>query len=832
MIMQHRLAYGLFGPVHPIARRPRSNYWIEPQFVGGWRRADMSNVNELRVFIASPGDLAEERAELRDIERRVNSLFGATGQRVRVTGWEETLPAFGRPQGQINPMVDDCDVFVGLLRRKWGSPTGISDSGFSEEFERALDRRKRSGTLPEIAMYFANLSQGELDDAGPELNRVLDFRRRLETERLALYSTFTTPDNLAAQVAELLSGHLLGILLARQASEGPVGAITASESMTTNASTDQLEDIDEGESSPDSAQKQLVEALDALRGALTGSASITPLDNDRLELAGVALGRDKSPLRTHLVNRLYQRLDGLDLIGAEFHAWVRTLLTDVGEHPAVADRVVPGWFLLAGNEADRTDKLVQFATEEGLVGRGAVMSLYRLGARPTILWNDAAIEATVAQGQPNLAVDLWIAMLNANPGHSEVTNYLLQDATIDKSEATEVVTKLIGRILESSDLNDDSRAFLDATIQAFAGRPDDLARRLGYSSDAPGPWRLILGQIENLGSTILNGLANQSYNREVKLTVTERGLTAGLLTDATLKSLLFERDEDIRGLLLAASAKNAEVATLFLALTKDRPTGKSVPTGLEGRLLADSTSLEVLERLDAQSEYSNAPWEALTYLTPAKLMPSARRVLIEDAAELRSSLRERIGDEENIISYLADDRKRISAGLLSRNVDHMETDVRLVLTWFKENALQGFIADQDWHILENTIITSGFNLPTDFFDAYEDVSGFSSAAKFLNGPLGPSIAPVLRRNEIAWFREPAEVWYITRKERTNDEIEEALYSDLPNVRIAAAQSMCDRLDRETLKSVLEKYPTRQGQYWYNVSAILDEHLYAPTRSGS
>src|SRR4051794_166144 len=96
-----------------------------------------TDVNELCVFIASPGDLAEERAVMRGLEADLNSKFAPANIRVRMTGWEERPPTYGRPQGQINPMVDECDVFIGLLRRRWGSPTGSHDSGFAEEFERA-----------------------------------------------------------------------------------------------------------------------------------------------------------------------------------------------------------------------------------------------------------------------------------------------------------------------------------------------------------------------------------------------------------------------------------------------------------------------------------------------------------------------------------------------------------------------------------------------------------------------------------------------------------------------------------------------------------------------
>ena len=126
----------------------------------------LSDVRELTVFIASPGDLEDERAILRGLESDLNSKFAPAGIRIRMTGWEERPPAYGRPQQQINPMVDACDLFIGLLRRKWGTETGLYASGFEEEFERALMRRENTGELSEISMFFSKISQGELEDAG------------------------------------------------------------------------------------------------------------------------------------------------------------------------------------------------------------------------------------------------------------------------------------------------------------------------------------------------------------------------------------------------------------------------------------------------------------------------------------------------------------------------------------------------------------------------------------------------------------------------------------------------------------------------------------------
>lgn len=46
-------------------------------------------VRELRVFLASPGDVEAERTAVREVERRINANFEDQGVRVRVVGWEQ-----------------------------------------------------------------------------------------------------------------------------------------------------------------------------------------------------------------------------------------------------------------------------------------------------------------------------------------------------------------------------------------------------------------------------------------------------------------------------------------------------------------------------------------------------------------------------------------------------------------------------------------------------------------------------------------------------------------------------------------------------------------------
>jgi hypothetical protein len=107
----------------------------------------------LKVFLASPGDVKLERVAAEELVNEMNKYLRALGWQIALYMWEDVVPGFGRPQEIINASVDECDVFLGLLWEKWGQQTGKYSSGFEEEFERALKRRKDSGQ-PEIWLVF------------------------------------------------------------------------------------------------------------------------------------------------------------------------------------------------------------------------------------------------------------------------------------------------------------------------------------------------------------------------------------------------------------------------------------------------------------------------------------------------------------------------------------------------------------------------------------------------------------------------------------------------------------------------------------------------------
>jgi tetratricopeptide (TPR) repeat protein len=123
-------------------------------------------------------------------------------------GWEDTLASTGRrSQAVINQEIERCDVFILAMHRRWGqaAPDAQPYSSYAEEeFHRALalwqKKRREKPQASEIFVFFKHIDPGQMADPGPQLQKVLDFRRSLEESRQVLYHGFANEDEFKAEV--------------------------------------------------------------------------------------------------------------------------------------------------------------------------------------------------------------------------------------------------------------------------------------------------------------------------------------------------------------------------------------------------------------------------------------------------------------------------------------------------------------------------------------------------------------------------------------------------------------------------------------------------------
>ena len=174
-----------------------------------------TDVVQITVLLASPGDVDRERGAVRRAAEEVNLNTGeAEGFRLLVKGWEtHSRPAAGRAQGNINAQIGPTDIFLGIMWARLGTSTGKAASGTVEEYELARQRYKKSRAKrrPSVMFYFKTKSPTRLRDLDPDqLAAVRAFRDKVFKDNLA--AEFATAPELERLVRQHLTAEARAIV--------------------------------------------------------------------------------------------------------------------------------------------------------------------------------------------------------------------------------------------------------------------------------------------------------------------------------------------------------------------------------------------------------------------------------------------------------------------------------------------------------------------------------------------------------------------------------------------------------------------------------------------
>ncbi|MEA2253541.1 MAG: hypothetical protein QOG70_3783 [Solirubrobacteraceae bacterium] len=371
----------------------------------------------ITAFLGSPSDVDEERRLAREVAADVDVRNARPlGWSVRAVGWEQVLPGLGRAQEQINRgLLDECNLFVGIVNVRWGTATGDYTSGFEEELARVRERWEAGEDIA-VFIYLRELEEGaDLDAAMAKF--------RDEIRSAALYHTFSDPEDFASHFRT----HLTQLLTTRagqahrdeleqvsqretQALPGgtvlelpPGGTQDAARADAVTAAHAQQEP-EAGETPPGTAQ-----VADAIRAFAGGDSDAATLVRAHLALAArMSAELTGAVLDVHDVNRLYEHRDGVELTESEETLILRTA--------AAHGWSAPLWGLLViGDE------------QEAAKGLARVM----LNDREAYIRAGAAAELGVD------GLQLLAAMLDENPELTAAALYerLLRDDSDEVAEA-------------------------------------------------------------------------------------------------------------------------------------------------------------------------------------------------------------------------------------------------------------------------------------------------------------------------------------------------------------------------------------------------------------
>jgi len=160
-----------------------------------------------KAFIASPSDTSRERILCDKIFEEINSGLGEIYKfRIESLKWEKDVrPTIKDKDGQsiiFDQIGDKFEIFIGIMNKKFGSPTPRAGSGTEEEFNEAYKRLKEKNNV-EIIFYFNEEPPQTMSEINAsELLKIEEFRKKLQPK--GIYGFY----NGVSEFEEKLRKHL------------------------------------------------------------------------------------------------------------------------------------------------------------------------------------------------------------------------------------------------------------------------------------------------------------------------------------------------------------------------------------------------------------------------------------------------------------------------------------------------------------------------------------------------------------------------------------------------------------------------------------------------
>ncbi len=782
----------------------------------------------LRVFLASPSDLVPERKASREAQDDANRMLASVGWAVEVLGWEDRLPGSGRPQEQINQDVDICDLFVGVLWRRWGMPTGEFESGFEEEVHRARDRNRDTGE-PELWIYFKKVEPEQADDPGNQLRRVLDFRRQLVEERELMFSEFETPEEWRKIFTEALVRHVLNI----HSKTPPTEVISSQGSVLTPAADRASAEATEQPSRP--VPEQLRKLLADVAGfAEKGEdafqrdvVDLSPLDRARFYLLAASwmseLGTGEM-LNVHAANLIYRFREEINPTRWEHELLVSTMVRE-------GNRYIPGWFWIRSATGEATGGVFRRFAVSGPTDNNRVAFLNLLARAPGF--------------DSEKIADEEIATLLAEDSEEVIVAALGYAAVFAGQSIVDAASELITPYGTPR-----VTAAAETTIVSILAREDPelaLKRILDMST------------VDGKSLDILKGVSARLSNKTLEEALSHSDTPIRSITAAELARRDALGESRARELLSDASASVRAAAVKCLIAIGVPPSTSEIrkmfevpkPTILSMGSTDYVDANNLIEELFAKASFEDLKgqvrwfsldgplayqalatrhWEKWHEQLREDLSEGFERLEQEDATEMQT----KFGEEqaEILLNSLSDQtklytRERYAEAALAGLALHGDgSDAELArahLTSNPDTCLQAVRV-----LAKHGEATDADQLLSVAKDAYGELAVEAArAAIFLTPGRWEIVSGFLADGNAELLRAAIESIEAGLVEINWETLETFLYSENASVRVEISRVFIEAKERADLLALITRYSNTRGTHYYDVIAALDRELYAP-----
>ena len=477
----------------------------------------------IRAFLASPGDLQDERRAVRDVVVEFNESWAdELGYQIELMGWEETVAGFGRPQHLINQDLDRCDLFLGMLWKRWGTPPGHDgefSSGFQEEFERSMKRCEQTGR-PEIALFFKDVPMDFMADPSEALKRVLEFRETVITERKVLFQTFSTVRDMEVLARKCISSYTNRVKAEDTTSAPSDGSAKPAISEPAKAVSDKENAI----SSPLSAEGfDFLEGLVKRIGQDQSMNDISTSDVARFRLLSNLIsraGNGDMVVDSHDMNILFAaRMEGMKLGRAETQCLVRLGFKHL------SNETFPLWCwysaLMDSSLNVAVLSTLAVANDDEKIGAINVLNSLSLQLPTSPIERGRIVETWLSDDASSRVLTAALGYLEKN---GAADDFDLVKREYDRSTSSAALECMIGILLRTGDANEAQELVLDT--QFYSLDADILCAVLVGFEDLETP-ALILGLDHRNFQIRLRALTLLRRRRSIDIDMAERFIRDG-----------------------------------------------------------------------------------------------------------------------------------------------------------------------------------------------------------------------------------------------------------------------------------------------------------------
>lgn len=165
---------------------------------------------QYKVFVASPGDVTIERNLIPKVIAEINLIISAIAPEKEVLldliRWETHVhPGLGvDAQDVVNQQIPEYDIFIGIMWKRFGTPTNRAGSGTEEEFIKAYKIWQTNNKFP-VLFYFSqkNITIPNTLSEIEQLTKVIKFKEDLLSK--GLIWEYTNPE----EFGDILRPHLV-----------------------------------------------------------------------------------------------------------------------------------------------------------------------------------------------------------------------------------------------------------------------------------------------------------------------------------------------------------------------------------------------------------------------------------------------------------------------------------------------------------------------------------------------------------------------------------------------------------------------------------------------